>query len=95
MSAITVTQFTVDPSNIDALRTEHTALVAAVKQADVGLVEAWFGRVDDGWAGVWRWDSLASLRSSRETPPAPEHARAAFSLVENATVIEIEVLDEL
>lgn len=95
MSAITVTRFTVDSTKIDALRAEHTALVAAVKQADVGLLDAWLGRVSDTeWAGVWRWDSLASLRAARGTPPAPEFARAAFALVESPTVDEIEVFDE-
>lgn len=95
MSAITITRFTVDPTDIDALRTEHTALVAAVKRADVGLEDAWLGRVSGTeWAGVWRWDSLVSLRAARETPPAPELARAAFALVESPTVDEIEIFDE-
>lgn len=96
MSAITVTTFTVDPGNVDALRAEHAALVAAVKQADAGLKGAWLGRISDTeWAGVWRWDTVASLRAARETPPAPERAHAAFALVENPTVEEIEIFDEL
>ena len=95
MSAITVTRFTVDPTNIDALRAEHAALVAAIKQAGAGLLDAWLGRVNDTeWAGVWRWNSVASLRAARETPPAPELAHAAFALVDNPTVDEIEVFDE-
>ena len=94
MSAITITRFTVDPTKLDALRAEHAALVAAIKQADVGLQDAWLGRVGDTeWAGVWRWDSIASLRAARETPPARAHA--AFALVESPTVDEIEVFDEL
>ncbi|MDN3243143.1 hypothetical protein [Glycomyces tritici] len=95
MSAITVTRFTVDPADIDALRAEHTALATAVKGAGIGLEDAWLGRVSETeWAGVWRWDSLASLRAARETPPAPELARAALALVESPTVDEIEVFDE-
>lgn len=94
MSAITITRFTVDPANVDALRAEHAALVAAVKQADAGLEDVWLGRVSDTeWAGIWRWDSVASLQAARETPP--ERARAAFALVETPTVVEVEIFDAL
>ena len=95
MSAITVTRFDVDPANVAELRVRHTALVTAVKQADRGLLNAWLGRIDDThWVGVWFWSSAESLRAVRENQPAPELARAAFALVENPAVEEIEVFDE-
>ncbi|THV41097.1 antibiotic biosynthesis monooxygenase [Glycomyces buryatensis] len=96
MSVITVTRFTVAPENVEELRSRHAALVADVKDTGAGLARAQFGRIDEtSYVGIWRWDSAADLQAAREIPPAPEAAKAAFSLVTDATVDEIHVLDEL
>jgi quinol monooxygenase YgiN len=95
MSVITVTRFTVDPSNAAALRDAHAALVTAMKQADTGLLETWLGRIGEAeWAAVWRWDRAASLQAARENLPAPELAQAAFALAGPPAVDEIHVVDE-
>lgn len=95
MSVITITRFTVTPSNVDALRTAHAALVTAMKQADIGLLDTQLGRIGDAeWAGIWHWDSAASLQAARADLPAPELAQAAFALTGPPMVEQIDVVDE-
>lgn len=95
MSVITVTRFQVDPSDADELRARHAALVSATRAAFPGLTEARLGRIDDStWAGVWRWDSAATLRAAREAASADAAAAEAFALTRDITVDDIDVLDE-
>ncbi|MGW1346948.1 hypothetical protein ACWCOV_38255 [Kribbella sp. NPDC002412] len=99
MSLIAVTRFeTVDTVEATEIRDRHTALVEAVRTATPGLTEARLGRLPDGqWVGVWRWDSMDTLKSVREFAPNLPEVKAAFALVRegSSAVEEIEVLDEL
>ncbi|SEU43700.1 antibiotic biosynthesis monooxygenase [Nonomuraea wenchangensis] len=95
MSVITVTRFQADPADAEELRARHAALVSATRAALPGLTEARLGRIDDStWAGVWRWDSAASLQAARQAVPGDATAAAAFALTREATVDDIAVLDE-
>ncbi|MGN9846317.1 hypothetical protein ACTMTI_50210 [Nonomuraea sp. H19] len=95
MSVITVTRFQIDPADAGQLRTRHAALVSAIRAALPGLTEARLGRLDDEtWVGIWRWDCAASLQAARQAVPGNAEAAAAFALTREATVDDIEILDE-
>ncbi|MER7617743.1 antibiotic biosynthesis monooxygenase [Nonomuraea wenchangensis] len=95
MSVVTVTRFQADPADAEELRARHAALVSATRAAFPGLTEARLGRIDDStWVGVWRWDSAVSLQAARQAVPGDATAAAAFALTREATVDDIEVLDE-
>lgn len=95
MALIVVTRFQADPADAEQVRARHAALVATTRAAVPGLTEARLGRTDDGaWAGVWRWDSPASLRAAREFAPGTPEAVEAFALTREHTAEEIEILDE-
>ncbi|MFC4114957.1 antibiotic biosynthesis monooxygenase [Nonomuraea zeae] len=95
MSVITVTRFQIDPADAEQLRARHAALVAAIRKTSPGLIEARLGRIsDETWAGVWRWDSAASLQAARQAVPGSAEAAAAFALTREAGVDDIEILDE-
>ncbi|MGP3919630.1 antibiotic biosynthesis monooxygenase [Nonomuraea sp. 10N515B] len=95
MPVITVTRFQADPADAEELRARHALLVSATRAAFPGLTEARLGRIDDSaWVGVWRWDSAASLQAARQAVPGDAVAAAAFALTREATVEDIDVLDE-
>ncbi|MED7929229.1 antibiotic biosynthesis monooxygenase [Nonomuraea sp. LP-02] len=95
MPLITVTRFQIDPADAEQLRARHAALVAATRAAVPGLEEAWLGRVDDEhWAGIWRWDSAASLATARQAVAGSPEAAAAFALTREAGAEDFEILDE-
>lgn len=95
MSVITVTRFKADPADAEQVQARHAALVAAIRATQSGLTEARLGRLnDETWVGVWRWDSAASLRAARQAVPGDAAATQAFALTREATVDDIDVLDE-
>ncbi|MEV0811039.1 antibiotic biosynthesis monooxygenase [Micromonospora sp. NPDC050200] len=95
MSVVTVTRFRIDPADAEQLRARHAALVSTTRAALPGLTEARLGRLDDEtWVGIWRWESAASLQAARQVVPANAEAAAAFALTREATVDDIEILDE-
>ncbi|CAM3199938.1 hypothetical protein [Stackebrandtia soli] len=94
MSVITFTRGRVAPENVAELRSRHAALVRAAVNADMGLIDAHFGRVDDSvWGAVWRWESPAKLAAARGAASVQELAASAFSLVEEPALDEITIDD--
>ncbi|PZG21157.1 hypothetical protein C1I95_08040 [Micromonospora craterilacus] len=95
MSVITLTQFTIEPGVAGALRTRHTELVAAIRSATPGLVEARLGSVDEQtWVGIWRWDCAEHLQAARRIAPDLPETAAAFSLARAITADDVAVVDE-
>ncbi len=96
MSLIAVTRFEATTDDATDIRTQHNALVDAVRAAIPGLTEARLGRLENQWVGVWRWESADDLKAARDLAPTLAETRAAFALVREGTVAidEIDVIDE-
>jgi quinol monooxygenase YgiN len=95
MSVITLTRFTIEPGVAGALRTRHAELVAAIRSAAPGLVEARLGRVDaQTWVGIWRWESAEHLQAARRIAPDLPESTAAFSLAGAVIADDVAVVDE-
>jgi hypothetical protein len=95
MSVITLTRFTIDAGAAGALRARHAELVAAIRSAAPGLIEARLGSVDEQtWVGIWRWESAEHLRAARRIAPGLPESAAAFSLARTVTADDVAVADE-
>jgi Antibiotic biosynthesis monooxygenase len=95
MATLRIDRFTVDPADTEQLLARRNALVAAVRDAVPGLMEARLVKLEDGsWIDMWRWDSAASQQAAVAAAPAIPEAAAAFSLVGNLTSELAEVVDE-
>jgi len=95
MATLRIDRFTVDPADTEQLVARRNALVAAIRDAVPGLVEARLVKLDDGhWIDLWRWDSAASQQAAVAAAPTIPEAAAAFSLVGNHTTELAEVVDE-
>lgn len=95
MSVITLTRFTIEPGVARALQTRHAELVAAIRSAAPGLVEARLGSVDEQtWVAIWRWDSAEHLQAARRIAPDLPETAPAFSLARAVTADDVAVIDE-
>lgn len=97
MTVLRIDRFTVDPARVEELLQRRNALVAAVRAAVPGLLDARLVRKDERtWLDLWRWDSRSNaeaagaLARSGALPQAP----AAFELAADVTTEFTEVVDE-
>ncbi|SDL23390.1 antibiotic biosynthesis monooxygenase [Nonomuraea jiangxiensis] len=96
MAVISITRFQTGSTDAEEVQARHADLVSAVRATQPGLAEARLGRLDDGtWVGVWRWDSAARLQAARQAAHDMSAATAAFEVVRDATVEDIEILADL
>jgi hypothetical protein len=97
MAVVRLDRFKTDPARIDELITRRNALVAAVRQATPGLVQARLTRVDDEtWIDMWCWETLAHAQAAAklaQTGQIPE-AGAAFALTTDGTTEFAEIVAE-
>jgi hypothetical protein len=94
MATTTITRFEADPAAADDLCRRHAELVAAVRAAAPGLVDARLGRVDDTrWVALWHWESAEGVAAARAAAPGLAEAAAAFGLARDVTVDDVEILD--
>jgi hypothetical protein len=97
MAVIRLDRFNADPAGVDELITRRNALVAAVRQATPGLIQARLTRVsDETWLDIWSWDTLAHAQAAAklaQTGQIPE-AGTAFALTTDVTTEFAEVVDE-
>jgi len=97
MSVLRIDRFTSDPDRTAELLARREALVAAVRAAVPGLVQARLTRIDEQtWVDTWLWESkeaaLAAVAQARSgaIPEAP----AALALATGMTTEFAEVVDE-
>ena len=65
MAVIRLDRFTADPATTDELISRRNALVAAVRNATPGLLQARLTRVDDEtWIDMWCWDTRAHVQAA-------------------------------
>jgi hypothetical protein len=94
MATMTISRFEADPAAADDVCRRHAELVAAVRAATPGLVDARLGRVDDThWIGVWHWESAERVAAARTAAPDLAETAAAFGLARDVTVDDVEILD--
>ena len=90
-------RFKADPTNAEELLARRNTLVAAVREAVPGLIEARLVRIDDEtWIDMWRWDSRTNAQAAAARARAgniPE-AAAAFALTRDVVTEFAEVVDE-
>jgi hypothetical protein len=79
MAALRLARCTIDPADAEEVLAERAALVAAVRDAVPGRIQARLTKVDDQtWTDVWRWDSRASAQTAIATAPAIPEAPPAL-----------------
>jgi hypothetical protein len=74
MADIRIHRYTVDPADIEELRARRAKLIAAVRAAHHGLIDARLVRLDSGtFIDSWRWESAEQMQvaSTRVCGAAP------------------------
>jgi hypothetical protein len=97
MAVIRLDRFTADPASTNELITRRNALVAAVRNATPGLLQARLTRVDDEtWIDMWCWDTRAHAQAAVALAHAGQlpEAGAAFALTTDHTAEFTDVVDE-
>jgi hypothetical protein len=97
MTVLRIDRFTADPADTAELLRRRNALVAAVRAAVPGLLEARLAKLDDRhWVDMWRWDSLDNARAAATRARAGDFptAGAAFELVDDVVTEFTEIVDE-
>ena len=65
MAVVRLDRFTVDPGDVEELLARRNALVAAVRNAVPGLIQARLAKLDDKtWIDLWHWDSRSSAQTA-------------------------------
>jgi quinol monooxygenase YgiN len=94
MADIRIHRYTVDPADIEELRARRAKLIAAVRAAHPGLIEARLVRLEGGrFIDSWRWASAEQMQAALAAAPFPE-AGPAWSLTRDATSEDGEIVDE-
>jgi quinol monooxygenase YgiN len=95
VAVLRLTRFKTDPTDAEEMLARRAALVAAVRQAHPGLLQAQLARVDnETWIDAWRWESRTSAQAAIDGVSAIPEAGAAFSLTRDATAEFADVIDE-
>ena len=81
MAVLRLDRFTTGPADTGEMLARHAALVAAVKDAHLGLLDGQLAQAgDETWTGVRRWDSLASGQAAvAGAPTIPRPRRRSRS----------------
>ncbi len=78
MAALRLARCTIDLADTEEVLAERAALVAAVRDAVAGRIQARLAKVDDQtWIGVWRWDPRTSAQAAIAKASAIPEARPA------------------
>lgn len=89
MAVFELARFKVDPENSERMLGQRDAMVAAVRKAFPGLMEARLAKLDDQtWIDVWRWESLEKAKAAAEGAPGVPEAAAMFSLIKDVVAME-------
>jgi hypothetical protein len=84
----------VDPADFEELLVRRAAVIAAIRAAHPGLAQTQLTRQKDGtYSDMWRWDTAEQMQAALAAMPIPE-ARAAMSLMRDATAVDGEIIDE-
>jgi hypothetical protein len=76
MAALRLARYTIDPADAEEVLAERNALVAAIRDAVSGRIQARLAKVDDQtWTDVWRWDSPTSAQTAIADASAVPEAR--------------------
>jgi quinol monooxygenase YgiN len=95
MTLIRTTRFTTDPARADEMIARRAELIAAVRAATPGPVEARLTRVDEHtWLDIWRWESPADLEAAAALAHDLPAAASAFELAKDPVVEQAELVDE-
>jgi hypothetical protein len=71
MAVLRLDRFTTGPAGAGEMLARHAALVVAVKDAHLGLLDGQLAQAGDRtWTGVRRWDCLASGQAAVAGAPA-------------------------
>lgn len=94
MADIRIHRFIVDPADIEELRARRAKLIATVRVAHPGLLEARLVRLEDGtFIDSWRWASAEEMQAALAAAPFPD-AGSVWSLTRDATSEDGEIVDE-
>jgi hypothetical protein len=95
MADIRIHRYTVDPADMDELLERRAVLIAALRVAHPGLLEALLIRLEDGsLVDVWRWASAEQMQSALAEAPTFPEVGAAMSLTRDRTADDGEIIDE-
>jgi hypothetical protein len=97
MAVVRLDRFQADPAHAQDLIARRNALVAAVKRAAPGLIQARLTRLDDRtWIDMWCWQTREQAQAAAKLAQAGEipEAGTAFALTTDATTEFAEIVDE-
>ena len=95
MAVIRLTRFKIDPAHTQEMLARRAALIAAVRDAFPGLVEARLAKVEDEtWIDLWRWRSLGNAQAAIAGASTIPEAAAAFAVTRDVGMEYAELVDE-
>jgi quinol monooxygenase YgiN len=95
MTAVRTHTYRIDPDNIERLLTQRANLIAGIRAANPGLLEARLTRHEDGtYTDVWRWESAEQMTAALAASAAFPLVGATLALAHDASVQNGEIIDE-
>lgn len=95
MAVVRNHHYKVDPGDVEELIARRAELIAAIRSAFPGLVEARLTRLDDGtFTDVWRWDSAEHMQSAFAAMRTIPEVGPAMALVRDNNAQNGEIIDE-
>ncbi|WP_285663516.1 antibiotic biosynthesis monooxygenase [Actinorhabdospora filicis] len=93
MSVYRIHTYTVEPADLDEFIARRATLIATIRAAHTGLLDARLLRNEDGtYTDTWEWESLPAMAAAFPLAGGPE-AAAAMALTREATARNAELID--
>ncbi len=89
MAVFELARFVVDPADAEEMLSRRDEMVAAIRRAFPGLIDARLARLNDQtWIDVWRWESLAAAKAAAAGAPRIPEAAQTFALIKDVIAME-------
>jgi quinol monooxygenase YgiN len=95
VSTVRTHTYRVEPGNLEQLLAQRANLIAGIRAANPGLLEARLTRHEDGtYTDVWRWESVEQMTGALAAAAGFPLVRATLALTHDASVQNGEIVDE-
>lgn len=95
MSAVRTHTYQVAPGNLEQLLTQRADLIAGIRAANPGLLQARLTRHEDGtYTDVWHWESTEQMTAALAASAGFPLVGATLGLTHDASAQNGEIIDE-